>query len=156
MGPVSPVDMLLPFALFVALILAAVLQGLAVSGHFPRAHAQPALASGFGRLILFGSMALVAVCLVAGIAAALRYLPWYAAIIGGGLSLLAAPLVLRAFPDRLVDGRGAPVAFAAAAAAAALLLLWLVVGSRCAAGEAQNWPPDSQTTVWLLHSECPQ
>jgi hypothetical protein len=154
MGPVSPVDMLLPFALFVALVLAAALQGLASSGHFPREHAQAALASSLGRLILFGSMALVALCLVAGIAAALRYLPWYAAIIGGGLSLLAAPLVLRWFPDRFVDGRSALVAFAAAAAAAALLLLWLVVGSRCAAGEAQNWRPDSQTTVLLLHSKC--
>jgi hypothetical protein len=97
---------------------------LAVSGHFPHGNSQSTLASGFGPIVLLGSMALVSVCLVAGIAAALHVIPWYAAIIGGGFSLLAAPLVLRWFPDRFVDGRGALVAFASARVVLALLLVW--------------------------------
>jgi hypothetical protein len=113
---------LIPLALFVALILAAALQGLAVSGHFPRRRKEVA----FEAVILFGSMALAVLSLVGGIAAALHFVPWYAAIIGGGFALLAAPLVLPWFPDRFVDGRGAPIAFAGVNAALALLLIWLV------------------------------
>jgi hypothetical protein len=118
---------LLPLLLFMALTLAASLQGLAASGHFPRRHRGSAVAFGFGPIILFGSMVLVVVCLVAGIAAAPRLMPWYAAVIGGGLSVLAAPLVLQWFPDRFVDGRGSLVAFAALSAALALVLIWLAI-----------------------------
>lgn len=117
----------LPAALFMMLMLASSLQGLAASGHFPRAQRRPALASGSGTLILYGSMTIVAVCLIAGIVAALRLLPWYAAVIGGGLAVLAAPPVLQCFPDRFVDGRGAPIAFAAASALPALGLIWIAV-----------------------------
>lgn len=119
----------LPIALFMVLMLASSLQGLAVSGHFPRAQRRPALASGCGALILFGSMTIVAVCLVAGIVAALRLFPWYAAVIGGGLAVLAAPPVLQSFPDRFVDGRGAPIAFALASTLPALGLIWVAVHS---------------------------
>lgn len=118
---------LIPLLLLAALILTAALHGLAASGHFPL---QPkALASGAGAVLLFGSMALVAVSLVGGIVCALRLVPWYSAIIGGGIALLAAPLVLAWFPDRFVDGRGALVTFAAASVILAILLLWPVTGS---------------------------
>ncbi len=120
-------DTLIPLVLFMALVLAASLQGLAISGHFPRRQKASALTSGFGAVILFGSMALMLVCLVLGIVAALRFIPWYAAIIGGGFSLLAAPLVLRWFPDRFVDGRGAPAAFAGLSAVLALSLIWIAI-----------------------------
>ena len=144
------INYLVPLVLLVALIFAAALQGLAVSGHFPRRRK----AAAFGTIVLFGSMALVVLGLVGGIAAALHFVPWYAAIIGGGFALLAAPLVLRWFPDRFVDGRSAPLVFAGASTVFALLLIWLVVGHRCAAAsEMHNWRPHDQT-IALWHDGC--
>jgi hypothetical protein len=116
-------EALIALALFMALVLASALQGLAASGHFPRAD-QPA--SGVAPLILFGTIALVALSLAAGSMAALRLLPWYAAVISGGLSVLVAPPVLQAFPDRFVDGRGSLLAFAATGAVLALSLVCLL------------------------------
>jgi hypothetical protein len=116
-------EALIALALFMALVLACALQGLAASGHFPRAD-QPA--SGVAPLILFGTIALVALSLAAGSVAALRLLPWYAAVISGGLSVLLAPPVLQAFPDRFVDGRGSLLAFAATGAVLALSLVCLL------------------------------
>jgi hypothetical protein len=116
-------EALIAVALFMALVLASALQGLAASAHFPRAD-RPA--SGVAPFILFGTIALVVLSLAAGTAAALRLLPWYAAVIGGGLSVLAAPPVLQAFPDRFIDGRGSLLAFAAAGAILALSLVCLL------------------------------
>ena len=114
---------LVPLLLFAALILSGSLQGLAVSGHFPRRRKGSAFAfaSGSGTITLFGSMALTIAALIGGTATALHVVPWYAAVIGAGCALLAAP-VLSLFPDRFVDGRGAPLAFAAFSAALALLI----------------------------------
>jgi hypothetical protein len=138
------INYLVPLALLVALIFAAALQGLAVSGHFP----QRRKAAEFGTIVLFGSMALVVLGLVGGIAAALHFVPWYAAIIGGGFALLAAPLVLRWFPDRFVDGRSAPLVFAGASTVFVFLLIWLVADHRCVAVDAtQNLSPDHQTLI---------
>jgi hypothetical protein len=116
------VNTLIPLILFIALILAASLYGLAASGHFPFA------AKAIAPAVLFGSMALVIVALAGGILAALCLVPWYAAIIGGGLSVLAAPLLLQWFSDRFVDGRGALIAFAGAGAGLAILLIALATG----------------------------
>ena len=66
-----------------------------------------------------------AVSVVAGIAAALMLIPWYAAVIGGGGAILLAPLLLQVFPDRIVDGKAALIGFTAAAAVLAALLYWL-------------------------------
>jgi hypothetical protein len=115
----------LVFVLLMALILACTLYGLAASGHFPAQHRLPALKSGAGGAILYGTIAITLAAVVAGIVAAWQALPWPALIIGGGAMLLAAPLLLRLFPDRFVDGRAALVTFAAAAAACALLLGWI-------------------------------
>jgi hypothetical protein len=128
------INELVPLVLLVALILAGSLYGLAVSGHFPRRQNRTAFASALGAAVLFGSMALVVGCLAGGIIGALHFVPWYEAIMGGGLALLATPLVLRCFPDRFVDGRGAPLAFAGVTAALGLLLIWLAVSHRCLAG----------------------
>jgi hypothetical protein len=111
--------------LFVTLLLAASLHGLAVSGHFPRSNKASTPAPDIGPIVLFGSMAVTIASVATGIAAALRLIPWYAAIIGGGLAILVAPLVLQWFPDRFVDGRGAPVALAAAGAVVAVVLILL-------------------------------
>ena len=103
-----------------ALALTSSLHGLAASGHFPRT---PADGSGPGPVILFGSIAAVIVCLLAGIATAARLVPWYAAVIGGGLAVLLAPLVLQRFTDNFVNGRAALLVFAAIGAVLALALV---------------------------------
>jgi len=103
---------ILPLILFMALLLAVALCGLAASGHFPREHRSPALQSGAGPFILFGSLALSLLCLAAGLWLAGRVVPWYATVIGGGAVLLAAPLLLRPLPDAFVNGRGALFVFA--------------------------------------------
>ncbi len=120
-----PIKLLLPTAAFMALVLVASLQGLAASGHFPRG--AKADRSGPGPAVLFGSIALAGVGFAAGAIAALHLIPWYAGVIGGGLSILVAPLVLQFFPDRFVDGYGAPTAFATASILLALMLVWFAV-----------------------------
>jgi hypothetical protein len=114
-----------PLALFVALLLVASLQALSASGHFPKASRLPALSQGSGPVVLWMSMVVTAVTVVAGIAAAWVLIPWYAAVIGGGGAILLAPLALQVFPDRIVDGKTALIGFAAAAAVLAALLCWL-------------------------------
>jgi hypothetical protein len=114
---------LIPLVLYMALVLAASLHGLAVSGHFPLPRDGKSVTPGAG--VLFASIVLVIVCAVAGIAAALRLVPWYAAIIGGGLCVLGAPLVLQWFSDRFVDGRGALLTFPGAVLLLTVLLMAL-------------------------------
>ena len=70
-------------------------------------------------------MFVAAASVVAGIAATLMLIPWYAAVIGGGGAILLAPLLLQVFPDRIVDGKAALIGFTAAAAVLAALLYWL-------------------------------
>jgi hypothetical protein len=101
----------IPLLSFMLLLLSASLCGLAASGHFPAEHRAPTLRSGVGRLILFGSLALSLACLFGGVALIWHTVPWYAAVIGGGATVLATPLVLQAFPDSFVNGRGAPLTF---------------------------------------------
>lgn len=114
--------------LFTALLLALALHALAASGHFPREHRAPTLTTGNGPLVLFGSIAVVALCLLAGIAAVGWLIPWPAAVIGGGVAILSAPLVLQRFPDRFVDGRSALQVFAGAGAVLALLMVLFAAG----------------------------
>jgi hypothetical protein len=113
---------ILPLVLFMVLLLAVALCGLAGSGHFPREHRSPDLTSGAGPFILFGSLALSVLCLAAGLWLARRAIPWYANVIGGGAVLLAAPLLLRLLSDHFVNGRGALIAFSGASLLTVLLL----------------------------------
>jgi hypothetical protein len=122
-----PNETLLPLLLLTALLLVFSLHTLAASGQFPREHRTPALASGLGGIVLYGTIAVAITSLVVALLAAWRLIPWYAAVIGGGLAILAAPLVLQQFPDRFVDGRASLLSFAAAGALLALLLVWLSV-----------------------------
>src|SRR5215208_2909812 len=92
-----PRQSLIPVGLFAALLLIISLHALAASGHFPHRHGSPA--SGIGSLVLYGSTAVVLACLMIGLALAWWLVPWYAAVIAGGLSVLAAPVVLQQFPD---------------------------------------------------------
>jgi hypothetical protein len=93
--------------LLVACVLLAVLYGLAVSGHFPAHLRSATLQRGWGALLLWGTM--VATALAAGAAGlcAWRALPWPAAVIGGGVAMLFAPVFLQSLPDSFVNGRRA-------------------------------------------------
>ncbi|MFZ0104882.1 MAG: hypothetical protein WAL49_21605 [Pseudolabrys sp.] len=116
----------IPLALFTTLLLFVSLHALAASGQFPREHRAPALMSGGGAIVLYGTIAVALISLLAALFAAWRLIPWYAAVIGGGLAILAAPLVLEKFTDRFVDGRTSLVSFAGAGALLAFLLVCLV------------------------------
>jgi hypothetical protein len=114
----------LSLALLMALLLALSLLGLAASGHFPAEHRAGPLRSATGRLVLYGSLIVGAICLVAGLAVSWSMVPLYAAVIGGGAVILFAPLVLQTMPDRFVNGYGALLLFGLAAALATLVLVW--------------------------------
>jgi hypothetical protein len=117
---------IVPLALFTMLMLAISLHGLTASGHFPRETRLPAMASGAGLAVLWLTILIVLACLLAGLFAAWRLIPWYAAVIGGGGGILVAPLVLQWFPDRFVDGKRGLISFAAVALLLSLLLLLLL------------------------------
>ncbi len=119
MGIVTWVDLLL----FMGLLLCASLYVLAASGHFPHEHRPASLKSASGTVILYGSMAGACACFLIGLASIWNLVPWYAAIIGGGLVILAAPPILRVFPDRLVNGRAALLGFSALVVVIALAML---------------------------------
>ena len=116
-------DAILPLVLFTLLMLS--LHGLSASGHFPREHRATALSSPASAVILHGTILIALASLIAGLWAAWRLIPWYAAVIAGGLAILAAPLVLQEFSDSFVDHRGSLLSFAGASAALAIMLLLL-------------------------------
>ncbi len=116
----------LSLVMFMALVLSVSLYGLTVSGHFPSEHRSERLHTGAGSAILWLSMAASAAASVCAVAYAARTLPWYAAVIGGGLALLIAPLLLQPLPDAFVDGRRGLIVFAAASVVLAVIALRLV------------------------------
>jgi len=121
-----PYNSMIPLVLFTASLLAITLHALSASGQFPREHRAPALASRAGAALLYGTIAIAGISLLVALVAAWRLIPWYAAVIGGGLAVLMAPLVLQQFPDRFIDGRTSLLMFAGASALLALTLVWLV------------------------------
>ena len=120
-----PMNAVAPLALFMASLLALSLLGLAASGHFPSERRAPAFTSGSGPIVLFGSIAVSIAGLLMAFVGAWRLIPWYAAVIGGGLTILVAPLLLQRFSERFVDGRGALLIFSLSGALCALLLIEL-------------------------------
>lgn len=94
------------------------LYGLSVSGQFPAERRKDALTAGGGPFVLWTTLVLAAATAVLAVTIAAISLPWFASIIGGGAMLLIAPLALRPFPDRIVDGRASLVLFTAAGALA--------------------------------------
>jgi hypothetical protein len=122
MSPAAWFDLLL----FVLLLAVVSLFGLAASGQFPREHRAASLQSVTGAAILFGSIAVVLISLLAGLLFAGRTIPWYAAVIGGGAPVLFAPLLLRPLPDTFVNGRAALLSFSVIAAVIALVMMKLL------------------------------
>jgi hypothetical protein len=112
--------------MFMALVLSVSLYGLTVSGHFPSEHRSEQFRTGAGAAILCLSMAATAAASVCAVAYAARTLPWYAGVIGGGLAVLIAPLLLQPLPDSFVDGRHGLLAFAAASIVLAAIAWRLV------------------------------
>ncbi|HVT56568.1 MAG TPA: hypothetical protein VHD34_11060 [Xanthobacteraceae bacterium] len=100
---------------FMALFLAVSMYALAASGHFPREHRGKKFKTPLGSIILFGTIVISILCAAAGVYFVQAAVPWYAAIIGGGAVVLAAPLVLQLFSDRFVDGRMSLLTFSGAA-----------------------------------------
>ena len=118
-------DAILALVLFTLLMLMLSLHGLSASGHFPREHRTPALISPLSAVILHGTILIALASLIAGLWAASRLIPWYAAVIAGGLAILAAPLVLQEFSDSFVDHRCSLLSFAGASATLTIMLLLL-------------------------------
>lgn len=118
-----PLPPLTDLAVFMGLVLAFALFGLAASGHFPAEHRAPVFQTVSGRAILWFSIACAVIVFGAAVLLAVERLPAYASVIGGGAMLLAAPLILQGFPDAFVDGRVGLVTFAG-------LGLFLVAASR--------------------------
>jgi hypothetical protein len=107
----------LPLLLFTLLTFAASLHGLAALGHFPRSTRGPS------PIVLWGSIAAVALSIVLGMVAAWWLIPWYAAIIAAGVAILVAPLTLQHLSDAFVDGWRALTCFSGAAMALAVVLI---------------------------------
>lgn len=105
---------------FAALVLVLSLYGLAVAGHFPVEHRADVFRARSGAIILWGTIALAVMSLLAMLHLAWTRLPLYAAVIGGGAMLLAAPLVLQPFPDSFVNGRRGLLILAGTAGALAI------------------------------------
>ncbi len=124
-GSVLDAGSLLLLALFLGLLLSALLCGLAASGHFPPEHRSAALRSPLGSLLLFGSLILCFGFTALGAVLVAQALPWYALVIGSGAVMLATPLLLRPFPDTFVNGPAALASFSAASGFF-LLLIWAV------------------------------
>ena len=115
----------LELAFFMVTIELLALYGLAFSGHFPAEFRSAELTGGPGAMLFWATLvAAVLAAMVAG-CIALRVLSWPAIVIGGGAMLLAAPLLLRPFPDRFVNGLAGLATFAMSALAAAVLF-WAV------------------------------
>ena len=111
----------LSLVMFMALVLGLSLYGLTASGHFPSEHRADDLRAGSGAAVLWLTMAVSAAAAVYAAAYGAQALPWHVAVIGGGMALLIAPLLLQPLPDSFVDGRRGLIVFATASALLAAL-----------------------------------
>lgn len=93
-------------AVFMALVLVVCTYIMAASGHFPRENRTARLTTPFGTAILWATILVTIAIGLAALAFAYLAIPWYAAVIGGGLMMLVAPFTLQPFSDRFVDGPG--------------------------------------------------
>lgn len=115
-------DALPALCCFAALLHAVTLLMLAASGHFP----QRSKSTGTnGAIVLWTSLAGGLGALLAGLASAWLLLPGPAAVIAGGIAVLAGPPVLQQCPDRFVDGAGGLAVFSGSALLFAAILLRL-------------------------------
>ena len=109
---------------YMAGVLAVALYGLTASGHFPVEARSERLKSGWGALVLWGTLAVTALAAAGMLLKSWWILPWYLQVIGGGAMLLFAPLLLQPLPDSFVNGRRGLLAFSAGAALLACVMWW--------------------------------
>jgi hypothetical protein len=109
-------------ALLMGSVLFVALYGLAASGHFPADFRGEALQRGWGLFVLWGTLFTSGLAAAAALSLAWRALPWYAIVIGSGVALLFAPLVLQSLPDTFVNGRRGLLVLALCSVAFATLL----------------------------------
>lgn len=90
-----------PAILFGVAMLAGVISAVVFSGHFPLDPAQIGSQSLRGRKLALAMLG-IATLSILGVAGSLGFdkLPWYAAILIGGLAVLAGPLVEQLLPLR--------------------------------------------------------
>ena len=112
----------LALGLFAAAVLALAAYALAVSAHFPREHRRDSLRGIAGTLILWGTVTVAAISAGVAIHTAVTGLPAHAAILAGGVAVLAAPLILKPLPDGLIDEGTGLLLFAGLAAGLAFAL----------------------------------
>ncbi len=112
---------------FMAAVLVVATFTIAVSGHFPRQQRKPALEGRGGTLVIAVTIAAVGLTAIIALGLAWTVIPWYAAVIGGGLMILLGPYVLHPFPDTIVNGRSVLLALAVLALALDALMLSLIV-----------------------------
>lgn len=118
---------LVPLGLFMAVILLASTYGLAASGHFPASDRLPAMRGQFGAVVIWSTAIVASLALCLAIVFASRTVSWPTAVIGGGVMVLVAPMLLNAFPDTVVDGKSGLIGFAGGALAVACLAVFGLV-----------------------------
>jgi len=107
-----------------ALVLTLCIYAIFAAGHFPYASRNPKLKTPAATATIWGTIVVAASSALLSLAFAFQTLPWYAAVIGGGLMILAAPLIAQMFPDRFVNSKAALLILTAT------LLLLLLCGHR--------------------------
>jgi len=111
----------LELALFMITVELLALYGLAFSGHFPAEFRNAQVTGGTGTMLFWATLAAAVLAAIVAGCVALHLLPWPAIVIGGGAMLLAAPLLLRPFPDRFVNGLAGLTTIAMSALGTAVL-----------------------------------
>ncbi len=113
---------LLLFAITIALVA---LYGLSLSGHFPAEFRSQELQTESGTVAIWATLIVACLAAITAVIVAVDVLPWFAIVISGGAGLLVAPLALRPFPDRFVNGPIALISFATSALLFAVVM-WSV------------------------------
>lgn len=114
-------------SVFSALILTASVFVVVSSGHFPARDRTVALKTISGSMLIWCSIFILLLSTILGLYVGYRLVPWYAAIIGGGLMVLIAPLIAQSLSDAFVDGKSALVVLIAIALALDFTALQLIV-----------------------------
>ena len=100
---------------FMALVLVICLFAVVAAEHFPAEFRPSDLATTGGTALLWSTIVLVLISSAIAIYTVIAAIPWYSAVIGGGLMALIAPLLVQPLPDALINGRAALLTLAAIA-----------------------------------------
>ena len=114
-----------PALIFAVVTLVTMVGVVVLSGHFPRRARQTSMSGAASEAVLYG-LGLVTIAAAFGsVHLAVSALPWYAAIIIGGLAIVTAPLVEQRLPVSLrVTTKGVALLSLLEISAAAASLIW--------------------------------